>query len=316
MTRSTKIVLGTPAAPLAPETKARALPAVHWRNWRRGGVLLSALLHVLVVTALTMSVPVFGGPAEQEDKSIPVEIVQRAPETKAEEPKKPEPPQRIPEPPKPEPAPPSVSAAKPAPAPATPRAEVPPPAPTPAQPPVPPAPPAMATPAPATPQAEAPSPTPTPAPPVPPAPPAMAAPKRPLPPESRAVPDPPRPQGPEEGQKVDADEVPPPGDKAGLGYWVLDPLTANLGHRCGLARITGVLELKQRLAEGRYRGTMRTRIGWALCPAEGVVHQVELRIDRGEVQMIGANGFVDRGVIGTNTMLLEDRYGRSIWKKR
>jgi hypothetical protein len=116
--------------------------------------------------------------------------------------------------------------------------------------------------------------------------------------------------------KVDADDdAPPPVVKNGLGYWVLEPVTVDLRHRCGIARITGVLELKQRLAEGRYRGTMRTRIDWAACPAEGVLRQVELRIKVAEVEMVG-NGFVDRGVIGTNTMLLEDAFGRSVWKKR
>jgi hypothetical protein len=32
--------------------------------------------------------------------------------------------------------------------------------------------------------------------------------------------------------------------------------------------------------------------------------------------MIGTDGFVDRGVIRADTMMLEDAYGRSVWKKR
>jgi hypothetical protein len=120
------------------------------------------------------------------------------------------------------------------------------------------------------------------------------------------------------GTKVDADDdaAPPPVIKNGLGYWVLEPVTVDLRHPCGLARISGVLELKERLAEGRYRGTMRTRIAWSACPPEGVLRQVELRIRGGEVEMIGTGGFVDRGVIGQKTMLLEDAFGRSVWKKR
>jgi hypothetical protein len=61
---------------------------------------------------------------------------------------------------------------------------------------------------------------------------------------------------------------------------------------------------------------MRTRIAWANCAPEGVVYNVELRIRNGEVEMIGNSGFVDRGVIRANVMLLEDAYGRSVWRKR
>ena len=83
MHRSTMIVLGKPEAPLAPEAKARPPAARHWRNWRHSGVALSGLLHVLVLTALTLSVPVFGRPAPNED-TIPVELVPRAPEKEKE----------------------------------------------------------------------------------------------------------------------------------------------------------------------------------------------------------------------------------------
>ena len=285
MHRSTSIVLAKPAAPLPTEAKARPLPARHWRNWRHSGVALSGLLHVLVLAALTLSVPVFGRPAPGAD-TIPVELVPRAPETKTpepkpeepkkaeepkktEEPKKPEPPaieQAIPDPPKPA-APPPVPAAKTAPAPATPQPQAAPPAPAPAPPP----------------------------------------PEASLPPVPPPIPEAGRPKGPAAGLKVDADEAPPPpGERTAIAYWVLEPLSVNLRARCGLARITGVLELREQIAEGRYRGIIRTRVAWANCPAEGAVHAVELRIKDGEVEMIGANGSVDRGAVRGNTMLLED----------
>ena len=305
MHRSTTIVLDRPAASLPPEAKLRPSAARHWRNWGRSGAALSAALHVAAVAALTLSVPVFGRPAPPED-AIPVEIVPRKPEKKPPEPKaedrkKPEPPKKteesktspapeakqIPDPPKP-PAPPPVAAAKPSPEPAAPRAEAAPPAPAPPRPP-----PALA-----------------PAPPPP-------APEASLPPVPPPIPEAEQPKGPAGGLKVDADEVPPPpGERKALAYWVLEPLTANLRSRCGVARISGVLELRERVAEGRYRGLIRTRIAWARCPAEGAVHAVELRIKDGEVEMIGAGGSIDRGALRGNTMMLEDAYGRSVWKKR
>jgi hypothetical protein len=309
MQSSAMIVLGKPAASLPPEPKARPPAARHWRNWRRSGVALSGVLHVAVLAALTLSVPVFGRPAPSED-AIPVEIVPRAPEKKLpepenpkkaedekkpEEPKKAEPPKApaksetksVPEAPK---SPPPLPAAKPAPAPApaAPQPEAARPAPAPPQPP-----PAFV--------------------PAPPAPPPVAG----LPPVPPPIPEAERPKGPVEGLKVDADEAPPPpGERKAIGHWVLEPLTANLHSGCGLARITGVLELREQLAEGRYRGLIRTRIAWARCPAEGAVHAVELRIKDGAVQMIGADGSVDRGAVSGNTMMLEDAYGRSVWKKR
>jgi len=303
MQRSIRIVLGTPTAPVPPEPKARPRPGTYWRKWRNDGALLSVLLHVLVVAALTVSVPVFGRPAAEET-AIPVELVQRAPKPASEE-KKPE--EKKPEEPK------KTEAPKKAPLPEVKKIPEPP---KPATPPKPPAPvPASKT----VPQPAAPRPQPTPraAPPMPPAPPpAPTLPEAREPPEPPPIPDAPRPQGPSGGLKVDADVVPAPGQKNGLGYWVLEPLTVNLGHRCGIAHITGSLELKERIGEGRYRGTMHTSIAWAKCPPEGVLHAVELHIKDGEVEMIGADGFIDRGVIGKNTMLLEDRYGRSVWKKR
>jgi hypothetical protein len=322
MHRSTMIVLAKPAVPLSPEAKLRPAPAMHWRRWRNGGAALSALLHVAVIAGLTISLPVFGGPAVPEpETALPVEIVPRAPETKPEEKaeetkpeeKKPEPPdakkipdpvlleppaeKKIPEPvnpepPKPESTPPSPAAktSPPPPPAAAPKAAPPAPSTFPPTLPAEPAPPAPAGPPPPSFLPEArlpPAPPPTP----------EATPLRP-------------------GTKVDADDdAPPPLNRNAFGHWVLEPVTVNLGHKCGLARITGVLELKERVAEGRYRGTMRTRIAWTVCPAEGVVREVELRIKGGEVEMVGS-GFIDRGVIGANTMMLEDAFGRSVWKKR
>jgi len=297
MHRSTIIVPRNPEAPLPAEAKARPLSARHWLGMRRSGLVLSAALHALVVAALTLSVPVFGRPAPEES-ALPVELVPRVPEPKPEEqkekeePKKAEPEKKaIPDPPKPEPPAP-VPAAKPAP-------------PSPASPP-----PQALPPAPERPQA---------APPLAPAPPPAPPPEASLPPIPPPPPDTQRPAGPPDGLKVDADVEdvpPPPGDRKALGYWVLEPLTVNLRARCGIARITGVLELTERIAAGRYRGTIRTRIAWASCPAEGALHTVELRINGGDVEMRGANGSIDRGVIRADAMMLEDAYGRSVWRKR
>ena len=60
MQRPNPIILGRPKAPLPPEARARLPAARHWRNWRHSGVALSAVLHVVVVGALTLSVPVLG----------------------------------------------------------------------------------------------------------------------------------------------------------------------------------------------------------------------------------------------------------------
>lgn len=312
------IVLAKPDGPLPPEGQARPPAARHWRNWHRSGVALSGLLHVVVLAALTLSVPVFGRPAPTED-AIPVEVVPHAPEKRppeAEEPKKteeekkteekkPEPPQKVEEPKKPEE--PKIAAAPDSKA--APEAQKPPPLPA-----------AKPAPEPAAPRPQAARPAP--APPSQP-PPALAPAAPPPPPEASLPPVPPpapeaeQPKGPPAGLKVDADEAPPPpGERKAVGYWVLEPLTVDLRARCGIARITGVLELREQIAEGRYRGVIRTRIAWTRCPAEGAVHAVELRIKGGEVQMIGANGSVDRGAVRGDTMMLEDAYGRSVWKKR
>lgn len=334
MHRWTKIVLAKPAAPLPPNAQERPQPARHWGRWRNGGAVLSVLLHGAVLTLLTLSVPVLGGPAmpEKQPEAIPVEVVQRPPEpkpeekkeeekqeAKKEEEKKPESPARktpppnleLPKPdlPKPDltpelakPAPPKTEAQPPQPAAKT----APPPAPRAAAPPkAAPQPPAGFPPALAEPPPSEPAPPPSPS----------FLPEAKLP---AAPPPAPAAPPPQPGLKVDADDdsAPPPNaGKNELGYWVLEPVTVNLGHKCGLARLSGVLELKEKVAEGIYRGTMRTRIAWANCPAEGVLRQVELRIRGVEVEMVGT-GFVDRGVIGQKTMLLEDSFGRSVWKKR
>jgi hypothetical protein len=322
MQRSTMIVLRKPEAPLPPEAKERVLPSGHWRRWRSGGAALSVLLHVVLLAVFTVVVPVLSRPAAPEkDTAIPVEVVQRPPETKADEKtekkepeeKKPELAKKIPEPPKlelpkanaaPEPVRPEPPKAESPPA--TPAAKI-----TPPPPPAPPPPKAAPSPPAASPPAFPPEPAPHE--PASPPPPPTLPPEARLPPAPPPIPQPPQAQP---GTKVDADDdAVPPLPKKGLGYWVLEPVTVNLGHKCGLARLTGVIELKEEIGEGRYRGTMRTRIGWSACPPEGALRNVELRIKGSEVEMIGS-GFVDRGVIRANTMLLEDAYGRSVWKKR
>ncbi len=341
MHRSAKIVLGRPSAPLPAQAKTRPLRAVHWRNWRGGGAALSLALHAVVLAALTTSVPVMSRQAEpdaQPEKTLPVEIVQPPPPPEREERKteaqKVEPP-RI-EPPKPDqsklgasqteapkaearkteprkPEPPKLQPPKAATA--TPVEPKPPERELARRIPEPPRPPA----APTLPNAlTAPTPDADPEPPRADAPPPpVPAPEAPVPPEPAKVPDVPAPkEGTPHGLKVDAEEIAPPGDRAAYGHWILEPLTVNLGHRCGIARITGALDLNERVAEGRYRGIMRTRIAWASCPPEGVLHHIELRIRGNEVQMVGTSGFVDRGVIRNNTMMLEDAFGRSVWVKR
>lgn len=308
MQRSAPIALPKPAAP-PPEAPLRVPAARHWRHWRRSGAALSAALHLAIVAALTLSVPVFGRPAPAADP-IPVEIVQRAPEKKPPEPDEPKKPEEEKKPEEPkkaeEPKPPAKPEAKTLPQPGQPPS----PAPLPA---------AKPAPEPATPQPEAARPAPAPPPPPPafvpaPPPPPPAAGLLPLPPPT---PDAERPKEPAGGVKVDADEAPPPpGQRKAIGFWVLEPLTADLRSRCGLARISGTLELREQIAPGRYRGLIRTRIDWARCPAEGAVHAVELRINGGEVQMIDAKGTLDRGAVNGDTMILEDAYGRSVWKKR
>ena len=309
---STRIVLAKPEAPLSPGPKARPLSARHWFGRRRIGLVLSAALHALVVAALTLSVPVFGRPAPEES-ALPVELVPRVPEPKAEEkkpeePNKPEEPKKVEEPKKPDLRLPETKPIPEAPQ----KAEAPPP--VPAAKPAPPPPPSTPQPEAAPHAPERPMAAPPRMPPPSPAPPPEAS----LPPVPPPPPAPATPSAPDAGLKVDADaeEVPPPGDRKAISHWVLEPLVVNLRSKCGLARITGVLELTERIAEGRFRGTMRTRIAWASCAPEGVVYNVELRIRNGEVEMIGNSGFVDRGVIRANMMLLEDAYGRSVWRKR
>jgi hypothetical protein len=321
MHRSMIIVPREPDSPLPAEAKARPLSARHWLGRRRIGLVLSVVLHALVLTALTLSVPVFGGPAAEQDKekTIPVEVVQRPPapepEEKKPELKKPEPPeaQKTPEPPKitppaeaaPEPATPQPP--KPATQPPTPAAKTAPP-----PPPAAPAPKAAAEPPAASPPAPRTEPAPEPAAP-PPAP--SFLPEAKLPATPPPVPETAQPRA---GIKVDADDdAAPPPSKKGLGYWVLDPVTVTRRDHCGLARVSGVIELKEQTPEGHYRGTMRTRVVWASasCPPEGWLYDVELRIKGRQVEMVGKD-FVDRGVIGQNTMMLEDSLGRSVWRKR
>jgi hypothetical protein len=283
------------------------LPAPHWRRWRHGGTALSAALHVLVLAGLALSLP-RSSPAQREaERALPVEIVERTPDAakdaEREKEQKKEQEQAAERENEREKEKPAEPASKP-------------PEPPPAAPAPHPVPPAQSSPAPnpIEPERRATSPQ-MPARPLAPPPeiallemrPPSAVPS--LPPEPRPI--------PSGGQKlaVDDDAVPPP-DAKGVGRWVLEPLTVNYGHRCGAAHLTAVIELTERVAEGRYRGTMRTRIGWDRCPPEGVLYHVEMRIAGDVVTLIGAEGFTDRGVIRGGLMLLQDAYGRSVWKKR
>jgi hypothetical protein len=99
-------------------------------------------------------------------------------------------------------------------------------------------------------------------------------------------------------------------------YWVLDPLRIDLRDGCGVAQVTATMTLSERIADGVYRGTVRNTIRSQRCKASGGLYVIELRIAGSEVTMIGAGGISDRGVMGNGVMMLEDAYGRSVWRKR
>jgi hypothetical protein len=296
-----------------------AAPAPYWRYWRYGGVALAALLHALVLAAVAFVLPGTSPAQREAERPIPVEIVKPEPE-KEKEPEKPkeeakkeaekereearkkeeeeeekrkaeeaarEKERRLAEKPAPpparaEPSPPS----RPAPSP-----------PAKAEPPsAPPALPRLLAPPPPPPRALA-----------------EAAPRR---PEANPEPPPAPERGPDGGQTVaDEEAVPHPDAPKPVGVWVLEPLTVDLQHQCGLARISAVMSLTERLGDDHFRGTLRSRIVWARCAPTATVYRVELRISGNAATMSG-EGFTDRGVISGNTMMLEDGYGRSVWKKR
>jgi len=302
----------------------RPPPARHWRRWRHGGTALSAILHALVLVAFTVSMPRPNRAEHEPERTIPVEIVQREPEAPEVPPETPKETEKDKEAEKAKEAERAKAkeaerqkaeakekeAEKPAQREARKSPEPPPAAPTP-----PAVPPAHSPPASPLTQPERPPSPPlwTPAP--PPIPPMFAErePRAPAPPPAA----PPAPKaGPNGGQIVSADDdSAPPDAKKVVGMWVLDPLTVDLRDRCGLARITATMVLTERIAEGHYRGTLRNRVVWASCAPTGALYGVELRITGSEAQMIGAN-FTDRGVIRGNVMMLEDAYGRSVWRKR
>jgi hypothetical protein len=343
------IVLGrAPAAP-GPEAREGPAPAAHWRRWRHVGTALSALLHVLIVGAFMIGLPRAKVAEREAERPVPVEIVKpdevkkKEPEKAKETEKPPEkkeekqkaeaprteapkteapkteaprtkPPAATLETPRAAPSPPEKPLAEPQ-RPPSPNAErpktEPPTARVPREPRTPPAAPEKPLAEPRPPRSP---PLQTPAPPR--SPPEFAELEPRAPSSPRAAPPAPNP-GPNGGQIVSADDdTAPPDPKKVVGYWVLDPLTVDLRNNCGLARITATMVLTERIAEGRYRGTLRNRIAWAACAPSGALYHVELRIRGSVAEMVGAEGFTDRGVIRGNVMMLEDAYGRSVWRKR
>lgn len=330
------ILPGKAASAPARGTAEGPTAAAHWRRWRHLGTALSAVLHAFVLAGFLIGLPRAKVAEREPERTVPVEIVkpetvpepekekpkdvEKPPEKKEEkqkaeaaEPPKTEPPAAPPETPRAAPAPPEKPLAEPRRSP-SPGGETPKTGPRtviPADPRTPPAAPEKRL---AEPQQPPAPPLQTPAPPR--APPQFAELEPRAPPPPQPAPPAPKP-GPSGGQIVAADDdAAPPDPKKVVGYWVLDPLTVDLRSRCGLARITATMVLTERIAEGRYRGTLRNRIVWAACEPSGALYHVELRITGSVAEMIGAEGFTDRGVIRGNVMMLEDAYGRSVWRKR
>jgi len=332
------IVLGMPQAGLPADAAAEAARAErHWRRWRWSGTAISAGAHGLLAILLVAGLPQFGAEARKESPPekapLPVEIVTQPPEppkekekAEAEKPEaeipEPKTPPAIPEPAKALPTPPAPLE-KPAPTatkPAEPAATPPPP---PAKPPqmaaAPPPPPA----APESPAAPATPPPPAPAarPDMPqsmPAPPPSSGPPPDLSPMPRPAP------VPDGGLKLEPEpdvialpdeKKENPKDKAS-DVWVLDPLRIDFRDGCGPAQVLATMTLDQRIADGHFRGTLRNNIRSARCKPTSSLYTVELRIVGDEVTMLGAGGFTDRGVTRNGVMLLEDAYGRSVWRKR
>lgn len=120
---------------------------------------------------------------------------------------------------------------------------------------------------------------------------------------------PPKPPAPEREQAARRGEF--------EGDWVLQPLEIDLGHACGWATITGAIALEEEVRPGVYDGVLQTTIEWALCRPEGARYRIRLRVhDDGSVTMTGSGGFVDRGVMQDDVMILRDEYGKSVWRRR
>jgi len=137
------------------------------------------------------------------------------------------------------------------------------------------------------------------------------------PPPEKVAPEPmPKPEPPtQEAAKPPPDQPVYPGRFE--GDWVLEPLKVDVGHRCGWATVTGAMRLEEKVGPGTWRGVLRTTIRWALCQPEGARYAITLRVDPdGTVTMTGSGGFVDRGVMEGDVMVLRDDYGRSVWRRR
>lgn len=151
--------------------------------------------------------------------------------------------------------------------------------------------------------------------------PRAAAPEPPAPPPETVPPaafPEPKPEPPPQEAAVPPAPSPEPQHRDGFeGDWVLEPLALDYGHACGKARITGAIALDEELRPGVWRGTLRTTIDWSECPPEGTRYAIELRIGPGgAVTMTGSGGFVDRGTVDGDVMVLRDEYGKSVWRRR
>jgi hypothetical protein len=315
MRGSRNIVLGIGLAEASEAAAPMRVPTGrHWRDWRRGGVAISAAFHGAIVAAALPAVPARGG-QEAARPPLHVEIVPALPKPPPLKPapakpaRKMDPPLPLPKPERHEPAPALGEKIPPPPPPAPkPPADAEKPLGKPADAPAA----ALRTPEPAAGTARRL--------PMPMRPPRLAL-MRDRPPDLGPPPGTPRP-APRQVPKLApatkvavSDGLP---DKPGrYGHWELEPVLVNLDNRhCGEARLSGSLDLRERIGAGLYRGVIETRIVWAQCPPEGTRRHLEMRVANGEVSLIGDDGFVDHGVIGKGLMLLKDAYGESIWIKR
>lgn len=108
----------------------------------------------------------------------------------------------------------------------------------------------------------------------------------------------------------------PPQDRAPLiGRWLLEPLSLNSGDRCGVALVTGRLDLTASSGPDGFSGVLHTRVRWAHCPTQSANYRVELRVTGNDVVLVGA-GFADRGTMSGDRMRLRDAYGVSVWRRQ
>ena len=129
-------------------------------------------------------------------------------------------------------------------------------------------------------------------------------------------PAPPKPRLGRSGLAVPPIGVPPPNAKRRklAGRWLLVPLVVDVGHRCGKARVTGVM----RIANGKgsnFLAEIRTTIRWTLCPPGRSLYRGVLAIRGKRVILFNGTGISDRGFMQGNVMILRDKLGNSVWRK-